>query len=472
MKALYRKYRPTKLSEVVGQEQVTKNLERSLKAGKFSHAYLFVGPRGCGKTSVARIFAHEINGFKYELEDFYPDILEIDAASNTGVDNIRELRERALIAPTEGKYKVYIIDEVHMLSKSAFNALLKTLEEPPAHVVFIMATTDSYKVPDTIKSRSQIFEFQLVSPEIMTKYLAKIAEKEKLKIDPDALDIIVRRGGGSFRDSISLLDQISTLTDDKITAKLIIDSLGLPEQSKITELLEAYRSQDLAEISARLKALLNSGVRPEIIAEEIIERIIETPAPDLLPLLNPLTSVSAPFPEAKLLLAFVNNEAQSPKGFLNNKEVPPQKITNTRGPESKTDFGEAPPERYDFQGQEISRSENPSALSPSALDWQTYFSAVQKKSPSLADILNRTTPIIKDNILSLIPEKVIYKTILSSKNNAELLKEALPEGYSLQILDPNDQKFSEKDPQISKISDIMGGKVMEVKSKDGGSIPF
>ena len=152
VRSLYRRYRPLKLSDVIGQEQVTKNLENSLKQGKISHAYLFVGPRGCGKTSVARILAHEVNGFKYEIEDDYVDIIEIDGASNRGIDNIRELREKVMIAPTAGKYKVYIIDEVHMLTKEAFNALLKTLEEPPEHAIFIMATTDAYKVPVTITS--------------------------------------------------------------------------------------------------------------------------------------------------------------------------------------------------------------------------------------------------------------------------------------------------------------------------------
>ena len=147
---LYRKYRPTRLQDVVGQEHITKVLDNAIKQNKIGHAYLFIGPRGTGKTSVARIFAHAVNGFDYEVEDHYLDIIEIDAASNTGVDNIRELREKAVIAPTEGKYKVYIIDEVHMLTKSASNALLKTLEEPPEHVIFIMATTDAYKVPITI----------------------------------------------------------------------------------------------------------------------------------------------------------------------------------------------------------------------------------------------------------------------------------------------------------------------------------
>ena len=206
MKALYRKYRPSTLAEVVGQTQVTDPLTKSLKQGKVSHAYLFVGPRGCGKTSVARILAHEVNGFKYEIEDNYVDIIEIDGASNRGIDNIRELREKVAIAPTSGKYKIYIIDEVHMLTKEAFNALLKTLEEPPKHAIFIMATTDAYKVPVTITSRAQVFTFKLADNKVMFDFLKDVANKEKINISDDAIKVIVKRGGGSFRDSLSLLD--------------------------------------------------------------------------------------------------------------------------------------------------------------------------------------------------------------------------------------------------------------------------
>ena len=371
MKALYRKYRPTSLSEVVGQSQVTKTLESSLEKGKISHSYLFTGPRGCGKTSVARIFAHEINGFKYELEDFYPDILEIDAASNTGVDNIRELRERAAIAPTAGKYKVYIIDEVHMLSKSAFNALLKTLEEPPAHVVFIMATTDVYKVPITIKSRSQIYEFQLAEPSVMHEHLKTIAKAEGIKINDEALEIIVRRGGGSFRDSISLLDQISTIADGEITASLISSSLGLPEQTKIMNLLEAYRTSNLSEISASLKTLLNSGVRAEIITEELINYIVDNPAQDLLPLLKPLSNITTPFPEAKLLLAFTESisEAVRMGGSTSNKEISPRETTTSAGLNTRKSALKARPDVVVSNGREISRSENPP--SPASQDLKT-----------------------------------------------------------------------------------------------------
>ena len=303
MKSLYRRYRPIKLGDVVGQEQVTGPLQKSIEAGKVGHAYLFVGPRGCGKTSVARILAHEVNGFNYEIEDDYVDIIEIDGASNRGIDNIRELREKVAIAPTAGKYKVYIIDEVHMLTKEAFNALLKTLEEPPAHVIFIMATTDAYKVPVTITSRAQVYTFKLADASVMVPYLKSVCEKEGIKISDEALLVIAKRGGGSFRDSLSLLDQISTLSEDEITKKLVVSAMGLPEDEKIAELLEDYIAGDMEKITSDLKELLASGVKAETVAEELITTIVAEPKPEHIPLLAKLADVKAPYAEARLLVA-------------------------------------------------------------------------------------------------------------------------------------------------------------------------
>src|ERR1700751_3862934 len=180
---LYRKYRPKGLSDIVGQEHITTTLQHALKNGTISHAYLFTGPRGVGKTSIARILAHEINDLPYTDDSIHLDIIEIDAASNRRIDEIRDLRERVAIAPTSAKYKVYIIDEVHMLTREAFNALLKTLEEPPAHCIFILATTEAHKLPETIVSRTQRFEFRPVTTDAAASYLETMAKKEKLNID-------------------------------------------------------------------------------------------------------------------------------------------------------------------------------------------------------------------------------------------------------------------------------------------------
>lgn len=335
MKSLYRKWRPLNLSDVVGQEQVTTPLQNALKESKISHAYLFTGPRGTGKTSVARIFAHAVNGFDYKLEDDYVDIVEIDGASNRGIENIREIREKAAIRPTIGKYKVYIIDEVHMLTKEAFNALLKTLEEPPAHVIFIMATTDFHKVPITITSRAQTYTFKLVNPDTVFDFLQTVCEKEKIRIDSDALEIVVRRGGGSFRDSLSLLDQISHLSQGQITKSMIETAFGLPEDKIINDLIASYTSGDVVKITTLLKELYLAGVKVEIIAEEIIAKIVENPLPNLRELLIKLPEVKAPFAEAKLLYVLTANTASAPQSSVSKPIPAPTKIPQKPSLKSK-----------------------------------------------------------------------------------------------------------------------------------------
>ncbi len=440
-KALYRKYRPKTLAEVVGQEQVTKPLLLALRQNKLSHAYLFIGPRGCGKTSVARILAHEINGFDYELEDDYVDIIEIDGASNRGIDNIRELREKAAIAPTKGKYKIYIIDEVHMLTKEAFNALLKTLEEPPAHVIFMMATTDAYKVPITITSRAQTYTFNLASQPVIFDFLKSIAEKEKINIEDSALNIIAKRGGGSFRDSLSLLDQISTLSDQKITKDMVIMALGLPQDEKIQRLLENYVSGDLGEITTIIKELLSSGTRAETLAEELITVILENPKPELLPLLEKLPEVKAPFAEAKLLTA------------LTVSIIPRSKPVKTLEQTTST----------------VVAVEKPVKTNAIDFNWDGFLDRVKTLNEAIYVQLLKTKYEFHENNLEIYPEKQIVKTILSRNNNKRILVDAVDGNVKITIHEARklpDQHSN--DTVLSKISDIMGGEVQN----DGGESPF
>ncbi|GHU06980.1 hypothetical protein FACS189431_0800 [Alphaproteobacteria bacterium] len=271
--ALYRKYRSRTLGEVVGQDHVTSVLGAAIKGGNFSHAYLLTGPRGIGKTSVARIIAHLVNDLPYDATD-HIDIVEIDAASNTGVDNIRDLRDKANIAPTSAKYKVYIIDEVHMLSGGAFNALLKTLEEPPAHVIFILATTEVQKLPATILSRTQRFHFRPVEESKVSAHLRSIADAEKIDIDDEALNLIARRGGGSFRDSISLLDQLSGM-GQKISINDVENILGLAPEEQIASLAEAVIGRKSKTIIEILKSFREQGVATSIIVEQLITKLAE-----------------------------------------------------------------------------------------------------------------------------------------------------------------------------------------------------
>lgn len=272
-KALYRKYRSKSLDEIVGQEHITATLAKALKSGRISHAYLFSGPRGTGKTSIARILAHEINDMPYTDDTAHLDIIEIDAASNRRIDEIRDLRDKVYIAPTNGKYKVYIIDEVHMLTREAFNALLKTLEEPPAHAVFILATTEAHKLPDTIISRTQHYTFKPVEHQKVTSHLAHIAKAEGINITPDALDLLAAHGQGSFRDSISLLDQAGGL-EKEIGIDHVRQLLGIAPDSSIDELLRLIgRSSPAGSILASLNELFSQGLQAAAIASQLAEKL-------------------------------------------------------------------------------------------------------------------------------------------------------------------------------------------------------
>lgn len=224
---LYRKYRPADWSDVIGQDHIVSVLEGSIKLDRVAHAYLFAGSRGTGKTSIARIFAKALG-----VSD--NDIYEIDAASNRGIDDIREIRDGVNVLPFESKYKVYIIDEVHMLTKEAFNALLKTLEEPPAHVIFILATTETDKIPETVLSRCQIFTFKKPNREILKTLISKVAKKEGYTLETGVTDLIALLGDGSFRDTLGILQKvISSSSDKKISIKEVESITGAPKGSLV-----------------------------------------------------------------------------------------------------------------------------------------------------------------------------------------------------------------------------------------------
>lgn len=266
--ALYRTYRSKKLSEVVGQEHITTALDHALSKGTLSHAYLFTGPRGVGKTSVARILAHEINGLPYDEDRLHLDIIEIDAASNRRIDEIRDLRDKVHIAPSSAKYKVYIIDEVHMLTKEAFNALLKTLEEPPAHVVFILATTEAHKLPETIVSRTQRYTFKPIEQGKVVAHLKEIAKAEKIDISDDALELVAAHGEGSFRDSISLLDQVRN-TKGKVSLKDVQASLGIAPAELLDTVVDALQKHDSVAVARTLNKMHEQGYEAAQIARQL-----------------------------------------------------------------------------------------------------------------------------------------------------------------------------------------------------------
>jgi DNA polymerase-3 subunit gamma/tau len=284
--ALYRKWRSQTFNEVVGQEHVTTTLLGALKLGRVAHAYLFSGPRGTGKTSTARLLAKAVNCLADDVaarpcnqcricravnEGRLLDLVEIDAASNTGVDDIRDLRDKIGFRPGEARTKFYIIDEVHMLSNSAFNALLKTLEEPPGHVIFVLATTEPEKIPATITSRCQRFEFKRIKVSDVAGWLGHIVAEEGLQAEPEALAYIARQGGGSMRDAISLLDQLTAYGQEKITLELVRSVLGAVTSQAVVELIEATLKRDAAAGLDAINRLVGEGVEPRQLAREAVE---------------------------------------------------------------------------------------------------------------------------------------------------------------------------------------------------------
>lgn len=282
--ALYRKYRPIDFSDVVGQDIIVKTLLNSLKLGNINHAYLFTGPRGTGKTSIAKILAKSVNcenlvdgvacnkcvNCTQNINKNHVDVIEIDAASNNGVDEIRELRNKVNLVPSLGKYKIYIIDEVHMLTTGAFNALLKTLEEPPKHAIFILATTEPQKIPLTILSRCQRFDFKKISNNYIFKRLKDICDKESIKITDDSIREIARLADGGMRDSLSILDQVSSFTQNEITVEDVHLINGTLTQEELSKFAIEILNKNVYEVLTKIDNFDETGKNFTKILEELI----------------------------------------------------------------------------------------------------------------------------------------------------------------------------------------------------------
>lgn len=418
--ALYRKYRSRSLSEIIGQEHITKTLSRALKDGRISHAYLFTGPRGVGKTSVARIIAHEVNKLPYTDESIHLDIIEIDAASNRRIDEIRDLRERVNITPTSAKYKVYIIDEVHMLTREAFNALLKTLEEPPAHCIFILATTEAHKLPETIISRTQRFTFKPVQHMDAVWHLKAIAKKEHIKIDEEALGLLAEHGDGSFRDSIGLLDQLSNL-GKPITAEIVRSTIGIPPQSSINKLLLCISEGDSQECMQALAQLREQGISAAAVANSLSTQLrarITSSLADrwVLGLLKQLLEVSVSArPQDYLEVCILEASASVPK--TGPTDAPPDKPDGDVSHNDKTTKKSPPKPRLKTQhGHSFELS-----------DWPNIVDTVKIEAASIYTALRLAEPRIEDNSLILAFQFPLHQKKLSIAKSKDLLGRIIEE---------------------------------------------
>lgn len=519
-KALYRKYRSRSLSEVVGQPQVTELLARALKQGRVAHAYLFTGPKGVGKTSIARILAHEINNLPYSDESTHLDIVEIDAASNNGVEDVRDLREKVRLAPTSAPKKVYIIDEVHMLSKPAFNALLKTLEEPPEHVVFILATTDVDKIPGTILSRTQRHNFRRASSADIVMNLQRIAKSEKVKVSDDALEIIARHSDGSFRDSVSLFDQLVSLADEKegISKELVATSLGLAGEDHIHALVQASLAHDTPTIVATLHELEQTGTPTKTILHQLVEYIRANiiDQPELAVLLDKLLELhKSSTPDLKLLttlslfkftpsptkssetashrvslshaagetlaadvpadLSASGSNADAPAGTNvtslshEGKSVVQPEFPSETGetlsvtPSGKDGVAGGSDLRDDRSGSEKNQEKQPKSSSKkprksAEFDWAKLLSHVKTHHVALNSVLEKCVPHFEENTLTLYTRNQFYKKKLDdSKYRALLMKSLAEVNMGEPEIETKPTTAPLKDSQAAKVAAMMGG---------------
>lgn len=400
----------------MGQEHITTTLQNALKKGAISHAYLFTGPRGVGKTSIARILAHEVNKLPYDENATHLDIIEIDAASNRRIDEIRTLRERVHNAPTSAKYKVYIIDEVHMLTKEAFNALLKTLEEPPAHAIFILATTEAHKLPETIVSRTQRFTFKPIEQSKAVKHLRSIADQENIEISDDALGFIAEHGGGSFRDSISLLDQLSTggtVVDLAAAQK----ALGIAPDEAIARLIGVLVPGDVTALLENLKNLHEQGYQAPQLAKQLAKQLRRD-------LIDGKTSFN-PLVVSKLLQRLIDVSAShDPMALL---EIVLLEVALSQNPQprpvaQKTEKVEKPITPIE----EAPVEEPPEAQIPSnaPLDestWQQVLQTLKAKHNTLYGIARMATPLFQAEELTLVFAFPFHQKRLNDAKNKQIV---------------------------------------------------
>lgn len=476
-KVLYRRYRPDSFEELIGQKPIVEILKNSIKESKIAHAYIFSGPRGTGKTSTARVLAKSINclepkdgvacGKCTNCQSFAtsPDIIEIDAASNNSVDEVRELINNVKIMPTHSKYKVYIIDEVHMLTKQAFNALLLTLEEPPSHIIFILATTNLESVPITILSRCQKFDFKRISQKDVLNQLKYICENEKIDYDEEALNEIAVLSEGGLRDALSILDQLSKSTE-KITLESVINDVGTISNQRINELLDAIDENDIEKASKILDEFRNSSFNFKTIIKKMIDRIgflavqslkngivhhlsyddYKKMVMELNDIINKINISVDPYLILEImLLGYVDNQSKNEPKVEKNEEKPQkieEKIEKLPKIEENTQKSEEIP-----QNSPIKRVEQPKFTNSGLVDvrinncfvgaskdnlnnikelWQSFIK--EATDAKLRGLITDTLPVLASNTHTILSTSIPHKD-KELNNELSLIQESFKKAF-------------------------------------------
>jgi len=496
--ALYRKWRPRTWDEIMGQDHIVQTLRNAVRGGHVAHAYLFAGPRGTGKTTTARILAKAVNCLAESAADRpcntcsyclavnegrFLDLIEIDAASNTSVEDVRDLRDKINFAPNQGQYKVYIVDEVHMLSTAAFNALLKTLEEPPAHAIFVLATTEVHKVPATVLSRCQRHEFRRVPLTEIVKQLERLVEGESLAIEPEALELIGRQATGSLRDAISLLDQL-TSTGDRVDLAMAEDVLGTATRESVRGLIQAALEHDNASGLSLITRALDGGADPRQFARQVVDYVrglllLKMGSPDLVDtpgearalmarqaeqmtldeVLNAIRAFSRAAlegratwqPSLPLELAFVETAAGRPESAP--AAAPPERPRREPKSESPApvrpvvDAGDSadaaasdpavlreaadpPPPSADL----ASRSPGSTGIQEVSGHWRDVLVAARKYDARTQALLNSSRPLgVEAGVLVLGFRSDLLREKMEKGHNADIVRQALNEVLGVQL---------------------------------------
>lgn len=490
-KAFYREWRPATWQEVIGQDHVVQTLKNSISSQHVGHAYLFSGPRGIGKTTVARLLAKAINCTNEDPAQRpdntcqfcamvnagkYMDLIEIDAASNTSVEDVRDLREKINYKPSTGQYKVYIIDEVHMLSTAAFNALLKTLEEPPPHAIFILATTEVHKIPSTVISRCQRFEFRRIPVNQIVEYLKEKTASENIRISEEALTLIARQATGSMRDAVSLLDQLAS-TGDEITLEMTETVLGTATSQKVVDLFDALLDHQTANGLQIIQQALDAGTDPRQFARQTVDylhnllliktgngnqvdaakdlkRSMETQAGKLdtakiLKLLHSFNHAANEMrnnwqPGLLLEMALVENtQPDIPHESVDDEEKFPApaakpvaqtaaKITPP-AEEAKPKTSLADPIAKPVEKPISAPSGTPGDLNPILAKWDDICKEIKKHKNSTYGMINSSRPTIKNNTLVLAFQSDLLKQRMELDENVSLLKQVIKDLFGEEI---------------------------------------
>ena len=503
--ALYRQYRPKTFDEIFGQEYVIKTLKNSISNGSFSHAYIFCGPRGTGKTSAARIFAKAINCLNNKsgnpdnscknclsiTDNKSLDIIEIDAASHTQVDNIREvIIERANFAPVSLDYKVYIIDEAHMLSKSSFNALLKSLEEPPKHTIYILATTEINKIPSTIISRCQRFDFKKIDQKTLVKHISFIAKEEDINIATDALELVARHSEGGFRDAISLLDQLSSHKKETLTLEEVSNIIGLSDNSKIEDFLAALfqgkldtalkiicqideEGQDARMFSKKLIDALHkilllryAGMNTVEFSKEFINTIkgtnLELDEDQLIGMIDLLVSHEQLYKNASL--PYLGLEVVTIK-ICRERQYKKSKSINNQSLEKLEDFDQNKLKESKIIPPPQSTSKKIMNVNAT---WQQLLMEIKSHNNSIHAFLKVCDPEINDGQLCLYFPYKFHKERIEDTKNRQIVEAAINKiyGQNMQIkcfikTNNKSEKIVVNDDLLEDALEIFGGEVVE-----------